>query len=38
MVVLTVKEKTDMADIDVVVGWMLQPATGAVVDKRERES
>jgi hypothetical protein len=38
MVVLTVKKKTDMVDIDVVVGWMLQPATGAVMDKRERES
>jgi hypothetical protein len=33
MVVLTGREK---ADVD--VGWMLQPATGAVVSERERES
>jgi hypothetical protein len=32
MVVLTRREKADVA-----MGWMLQPATGAVVGKRERE-
>jgi hypothetical protein len=36
MVVLTRREKVDMADTDVVVGWMLQPAVGTVVDKREK--
>jgi hypothetical protein len=35
MVVLTRREK---ADIDVVVSWMLQPAAGALVGKREREN
>jgi hypothetical protein len=35
MVVLIRREK---ADIDVVVSSMLQPAAGALVGKRERES
>jgi hypothetical protein len=33
MVLLTEKEKTDVA-----VGYMLQPAAGGMVDKREKES
>jgi hypothetical protein len=33
MIVLTGREKTD-----VTVGWMLQPATRALVGERERES
>jgi hypothetical protein len=32
MVMLTEREKTDVADVDVVMGWMLQPAAGALVD------
>jgi hypothetical protein len=37
MVVLTERERSDMADADVDVGWMLQPAARAVVDERERK-
>jgi hypothetical protein len=37
MVVLTGREKTDMADADVAMGCMLLAATGALVVKRERE-
>jgi hypothetical protein len=35
IVVLTRREKVDMADADVVVGCILQPAAGALVDERE---
>jgi hypothetical protein len=38
MVVLTGREKADMPDADVVVGWMLHPAVGTVMDERERET
>jgi hypothetical protein len=38
MVVLTGREKTDMVDANVAVGWMLQPAAKGVVCERERES
>jgi hypothetical protein len=38
MVVLTGREKADVTDADVLVGWKLQPAAGTVVDERERES
>jgi hypothetical protein len=38
MVVLTGREKTDVTDADVLVGWKLQPAAGTVVDERERKS
>jgi hypothetical protein len=37
MVVLTGREKFDVGDADVAMGWMLQPAAGAVVGERERE-
>jgi hypothetical protein len=37
MVVLTVREKTDMADADVTVGYKLQLTAGTVVGERERE-
>jgi hypothetical protein len=36
-VVLTGREKTNMPDTDVVVGWMLYTTTGALMVKRERE-
>jgi hypothetical protein len=38
ILVLTGKEKTDVVDIDVTMGWMLQPAVRVVVDEREREN
>jgi hypothetical protein len=38
MVVLTGREKADVTDTDVAVGWKLQPAAGTIVGKRERES
>jgi hypothetical protein len=38
MVVLTRRKKADVTDADVTVGWMLQPAAGAVLGERERES
>jgi hypothetical protein len=38
MVVLTEKEKANVADVDVVVDCMLQRAAGALVGERERES
>jgi hypothetical protein len=37
MVVLTGREKSDVGDADVAMGWMLQRAAGAVVGKRERK-
>jgi hypothetical protein len=37
MVVLTGRENDDVSDADVLVYWMLQPAAGALVGKRERE-
>jgi hypothetical protein len=37
MRVLTVRENTDVTDVDVVVGWNLQPAAEIVVGVRERE-
>jgi hypothetical protein len=38
MVVLTGREKADVADADVLVGWKLQPAAGTIVGERERKS
>jgi hypothetical protein len=38
ILVLTGKEKTDVVDIDVTMGWMLQPTVRVVVDEREREN
>jgi hypothetical protein len=38
MVMLTEKEKVNVADADVVVDCMLQRAAGALVGERERES
>jgi hypothetical protein len=38
MVVLTRREKTDVTDADVAIGWKLQPTAGTVVGERERES
>jgi hypothetical protein len=38
MMVLTEREKGDMADAYVVVGWMVQPTAGALMGERERES
>jgi hypothetical protein len=38
MMVLTERENADMVEADVAIGWMLQPAAGAVLDERERES
>jgi hypothetical protein len=38
MVVLTRKEKVDVTDTDVPMGWMLYPTARAVVGERERES
>jgi hypothetical protein len=38
MVVLTVREKLDVADADVTVGWKLQSAAETVVSEKERES
>jgi hypothetical protein len=37
ILVLTGKEKTDVVDIDVTMGWMLQPTVRVVVDERERK-
>jgi hypothetical protein len=37
MVVLAEREKTDMTDVNVIVGWTLQPIAGAMVGERERE-
>jgi hypothetical protein len=37
MRVLTVRENTDVTDVDVVVGWNLQPAAEIVVGERERK-
>jgi hypothetical protein len=36
MRVLTGREKTDVADADMTVGWKLQPAAETVVSERER--
>jgi hypothetical protein len=38
MLVLTGREKADVAYADVAVGWKLQPAAGTVVEEREKES
>ena len=38
MVLLTGRERVDVADADVAMGWKLQAAAGTVVDERERES
>jgi hypothetical protein len=38
MMLVTGREKTDVADVDVAVGCKLQPAAGTVVGERERES
>jgi hypothetical protein len=38
MVVLTNSEKTDMADADVVMGWMLEDAARALVIKIKIEN
>jgi hypothetical protein len=38
MVMLIGRDKTDVADADVVMGWMLQLTAGVVVGKMERES
>jgi hypothetical protein len=38
MMVLTGREKANVADADVAVGWKLQPAAGTVVGDSERES
>jgi len=38
IVMLTGREKADVTDADVAVGWKLQPAAGTVVGERERES
>jgi hypothetical protein len=38
MVVLTRKEKVDVTDTDVPMGWMLYPTARVVVGERERES
>ena len=38
MVLLTEREKADVSDADVAVGWKLQPAAGTVVGEREGES
>jgi hypothetical protein len=37
MVFLTGREKTDVTDADVTVGWKLQPIVGTVVGERERK-
>jgi Holliday junction resolvasome RuvABC endonuclease subunit len=37
MVVLTGKEKSDIADANVVAGCMLQPTAGAVVNEIKRK-
>jgi hypothetical protein len=37
MMVLIRREKTDVADTDVSVNWMLQHADGAVLDEREKK-
>jgi hypothetical protein len=38
MMVLIRREKTDVADTDVSVDWMLQHAAGAVLDERKIEN
>jgi hypothetical protein len=38
IVMLTGREKTDVPDVDVAVGWKLQPVAGTVVGEREREN
>jgi hypothetical protein len=38
IVVLTEIEKVDVADVDAVVGWMLQSVARALKGERERES
>jgi hypothetical protein len=38
MMVLTGREKANVADADVAMGWKLQPAAGTVVGDSERES
>jgi hypothetical protein len=38
MVLLTVRENTDVTDADVVVDWKLQPIVGTVVGERKREN
>jgi hypothetical protein len=35
---MTGRDKADVTDADVAVGWNLQPAAWTVVDERERES
>jgi hypothetical protein len=37
MMVLTEREKTDVTDTDVTVGWKLQPAAETAVGERERK-
>jgi hypothetical protein len=37
MLVLIRREKTDVTDADVVVGWILQPTIVAMLGERERE-
>jgi hypothetical protein len=38
MLVLIRREKTDVTDADVVMGWMLQPTIVAMLGEREREN
>jgi hypothetical protein len=38
MGVLTEREKTDVTDADVALGWKLQPAAGIIEDEKEKES
>jgi hypothetical protein len=38
LVVLTRREKIDVADVDVIVGWMLYSIVGALVNVRERKN
>jgi hypothetical protein len=38
LVVLIRREKIDVADADVIVGWMLYPIVGALVSVRERKN
>jgi hypothetical protein len=37
MVMLAEREKTDVTDVNVIVGWTLQPIARAMVGERERE-
>jgi hypothetical protein len=38
MIVFTGREKSDVSDANMYVGWMLQLAVGGVVDESEREN